>query len=72
MIMMLNELDDQELYELAQIAISNRISLISAGKVSENNRSNLAIELQTIFKLSREQLIKTIKFHTEKYRIEKS
>ncbi|HGW3737746.1 TPA: hypothetical protein ACNH0K_003891 [Acinetobacter baumannii] len=68
--MKIEELDDQELYELAQSVIGYRISLRSSGKIPENDRENLAMELQTLYELNRKLLIQTIYFHLNKYKNE--
>ncbi|WP_323740302.1 hypothetical protein [Acinetobacter oleivorans] len=69
--MKIEELDDQELYELAQSVIGCRISLRSSGKVPEDDRENLAMQLQSLFELKRAELIQTIQIHSDKYRKEK-
>lgn len=68
--MKIEELDDQELYELAQSVIGCRISLRSSGKVSEDDREDLAMQLQSLFELNRVELVQAIQFHSEKYKIE--
>ncbi|MDC4516605.1 hypothetical protein OHW15_17000 [Acinetobacter baumannii] len=69
--MKIEELDDQELYELAQSVIGCRISLRSSGKVPEDDREDLAMQLQSLFDLNRVELIQTIQIHSDKYRKEK-
>lgn len=69
--MKIEELDDQELYELAQSVIGCRISLRSSGKVPEDDREDLAMQLQSLFELNRTELIQTIQIHSDKYRKEK-
>lgn len=69
--MKIEELDDQELYELAQSVIGCRISLRSSGKVPEDDLEDLALQLQSLFELNRAELIQTIQIHSYKYRKEK-
>lgn len=69
--MKIEELDDQELYELAQSVIGCRINLRSSGKVPEDDREDLAMQLQSLFGLNRAELVQTIRFHSNKYKIEK-
>jgi hypothetical protein len=69
--MKIEELDDQELYEeLAQSVIGCRISLRSSGKVPEDDREDLAMQLQSLFELNRAELIQIILLHSDRYKKE--
>ncbi|TPU27389.1 hypothetical protein FJU43_20030 [Acinetobacter baumannii] len=68
--MKIEELDDQELYELAQSVIGCRISLRSSGRVPEDDREDLAMQLQSLFELNRAELIQNILLHSDRYKKE--
>ncbi|HGW5481826.1 TPA: hypothetical protein ACNIMQ_003810 [Acinetobacter baumannii] len=70
--MKIEELDDPELYELAQSVIGCRISLRSSGRVPEDDREDLAMQLQSLFELNRAELIQIILHHRDRYKRENS
>ncbi|MCJ2303200.1 hypothetical protein MRO43_017525 [Acinetobacter baumannii] len=65
-------MDDPELYELAQSVIGCRISLRSSGRVPEDDREELAMQLQSLFELNRAELIQIILHHRDRYKRENS
>ena len=67
--MNLSELTIDELYELAQSGIGFRIGLRSCGQI-KNGQSELAEELQTLYRLDKDELIKTIEKHSSAYKEE--
>lgn len=67
-----NDLSESELLRIAQTGISNRIGLRTSGKLPEDDRQALSNELQGLYEQDREQLIQSIKKHSEAYKSEQS
>ncbi|HCU1834446.1 hypothetical protein [Acinetobacter baumannii] len=67
-----DDLNESELYRLAQSGIGNRISLRASGALPEDDREALSQELQNLYALDKEQLIQSIKRHAEAFKREKS
>ena len=67
-----NDLSESELLRIAQTGISNRIGLRTSGQFPEDDRQALSMELQGLYEQDREQLILSIKKHSEAYKSEQS
>ncbi len=67
-----NDLSESELLRIAQTGISNRIGLRTSGHLPEDDRQALSMELQGLYEQDREQLILSIKKHSEAYKSEQS
>ncbi|EJB8497684.1 MULTISPECIES: hypothetical protein [Acinetobacter] len=67
-----NDLSESELLRIAQTGISNRIGLRTSGQLPEDDRQALSMELQGLYEQDREQLILSIKKHSEAYKSEQS
>lgn len=66
------DLSESELLRIAQTGISNRIGLRTSGQLPEDDRQALSMELQGLYEQDREQLIQSIKKHSEAYKSEQS
>lgn len=67
-----NDLSESELLRIAQTGISNRIGLRTSGRLPEDDRQALSMELQSLYEQDKEQLIQSIKKHSEALKIEQS
>lgn len=65
-----NELNSDELHELAQHAIGLRIALRTSGKIQDDHRGALSNELQNLFQLNDVQIKEKIIFHSEQLKTE--
>lgn len=67
-----NDLSESELLRIAQTGISNRIGLRTSGRLPEDDRQALSMELQSLYEQDKEQLIQSIKKHSEALKNEQS
>ena len=65
-----NDLRESELLRIAQTGISNRIGLRTSGQLPEDDRQALSMELQSLYEQDKDQLIESIKKHSQAYKSE--
>lgn len=61
----------KDLQAIAESSIASRLGLRSSGKLPSNDRAMLVDLLDKIYKLSKDELINFIEFHSDEYKREK-
>ncbi|MEB3752824.1 hypothetical protein [Acinetobacter sp. MD2(2019)] len=69
--MNLNQLTEDELQEVAEAGIKNRIELRLSKQINDSKNEKLEKELQTLYLLSKAELIEVIQKHATAYQFEK-